>query len=266
MQDIQPVRLSTHANLRWVPSPNYSFAAASLMAPIAMDELAAASVAMPLAFANPGNPTLIGLLGLRPRQNLFLTPDGRWLGEYLPAVFRGYPFKLLPAADDNWALAFDHSSGLIAENNTGEAFFTEEGKSTPKVHEILSFLVRLNAALKRSSDAALVLNSNNLLEPWPLKIRDGDKEVPVEGLLRVNEQKLATLDDASFVALRANGVLALAYAQLLSMANIGTLGKLARIHQQHAAQSEKHQQEVKTMFAADHHEDEIDWNAMLKDD
>jgi hypothetical protein len=36
---------------------------------------------------------LIALLSLTPKTNLFVAPDGRWLGGYVPSYFRGYPFQ-----------------------------------------------------------------------------------------------------------------------------------------------------------------------------
>lgn len=265
MQDIHPLRLSTHANQDWTPSTRYSFAADTLVVPLAMDELSTAAVKLPLGFTTGEKPTLVALTGLRPKQNLFIGPDGRWLGDYVPAVLRGYPFKLLPATGDQYALGFDHASGLLSDAGQGEAFF-QDGKPTERIQQILNFLIRLNKGLERSAAAAATLQSHGVLEPWPLKVKDGDTEIPVQGLLRVSEEKLARLDDTAFLALRKGGVLALAYAQLFSMANIETLGKLARLHAHHAREASKHQQDIKSMFVPPQAEDEIDWDAMLKDD
>ena len=266
MQDIQPLRFSTHTGLRWTPNSSYQFAANTLMLPVAIDELAAAATQLPLGFTDPAKPTLIALTGLRTGQNLFIGGDGQWLGDYLPSVLRSYPFKLLPAAEGKWALGFDHASGLLVESGDGQTFFTAEGRPSDQLQTTLNFLVRLEASLRRSGEAVAILASHDLLEPWPLKVRDNDREMLVEGLLRISEEKLAKLDDATFAMLRPNGVLALAYAQLLSMANIAKLGKLARRHAQHAAQAQKHQEAVKSMFVPPEPEDEIDWAAMLAGD
>ncbi|SFV26764.1 SapC protein [Devosia crocina] len=266
MSDIQPLRHSVHGSKRWLANADYRFAADVLMVPVALEELAAASVSLPLAFAKGPTTSLIALTGLQQGKNVFVGPDGRWLGDYMPAVLRGFPFKLLPATEGKWALGFDHASGLIASGVEGEAFFTSEGKPTDAVQKTFNFLIRINSGLEQATKAVAMLSQHELLEPWPLKLKDGDIEIPVAGLLRVSETKLAALDAETFASLRSDGVLALAYAQLLSMANIDKLGKLARLQAHHAAQHALQADQVKSMFSADKHEDEIDWDAMLKDD
>lgn len=268
MQDNQPLRFSTHANMAWKPSTNYKFASGTPLIPISADELSQAAVNMPLGFSLTAQdvPSLVAIAGLRPEQNLFVGPEGQWAGFYVPAVLRGYPFKLIAAAEGQFALGYDHGSGLLTELGDGEAFFTPEGQPTERVQQILGFLIRLNSGLQRSTSAAALLYKHGLLEPWPIKISNGDDQIPVEGLLRLNEEKLLSLDDASFLSLRVGGALVIAYTQLISMTNIDVLGKLARLHVQHAAMTEKQQEEIKSMFVPTHAEDEIDWDAMLKDD
>lgn len=266
MQDIHALRLSTHANMRWIASASYSFASEVIMLPIAIEELAACSVSLPLAFAHSDKATLVALTGLQPGKNVFVAPDGRWLGDYVPAVLRGYPFKLLPTSGGKWALAFDHGSGLLSNAIDAQPFFTAEGAPSDQVQKTFDFLLRVNSGLDRANSAVEALLSHDLLEQWPLKIRDGEREVAVEGLSRISETKLAALDDQAFSSLRAGGVLALAYAQLLSMANIDKLGKLARFQAQSSAKGAMTEDQLKSMFSADEAEDEIDWDAMLKDD
>jgi hypothetical protein len=68
-----------------------------------------------------------------------------------------------------------------------------------------------------------------------LKIKDGDQEKPITGLYRVDEAKLNTLADESFLKLRKAGSLPIAYGQLLSMGNIQIFEKLSTMHQAGAA-------------------------------
>ena len=49
------------------------------------------------------------------------------------------------------------------------------------------------------------------------------------GLLRIDEVRLNALDDASFLALRSAGALAIAYSQMLSMRRIAVFETLAKI-------------------------------------
>ena len=70
-----------------------------------------------------------------------------------------------------------------------------------------------------------------LIVPWEIKIRDGDKDVPVKGFHRIDEAALNALDDAAFLKLRAAGALALAYGQLISMHQLATLSRLIAFRQ-----------------------------------
>jgi hypothetical protein len=264
-ETITPLRAATHSDRSWRPSSGYGFAASSIIAPIAGEELAHAATQFALAFLEGEHPALVTLLGLRPQQNLYVGPDGQWLGQYVPAVLRGYPFKLMPAENNQFALGYDEGSGLLAGAGEGEAFFDAEGRPTERIQQILQFLIGVHKGVEAIGRAGAKLASHGLLEPWPLKVRDGDTEIPVNGLFRVNEAKLGAIDDAAFLELRSGGVLAVAYAQLLSMTNMGNLGKLAQLHAQHAAVSAKREAEIESMFQPIQAEDEIDWDAMLND-
>lgn len=262
---ISPIRVATHADRSWRPSSGYDFAANSIIAPIAGEELAHAATQYALAFLEGERPTLVTLLGLRPQQNLYVGPDGRWLGQYVPAVLRGYPFKLMPAENNQFALGYDESSKLLAGPGEAEPFFDADGRPSERIQQILQFLIGVHKGIESIGRAGAKLSEHGLLEPWPLKVRDGETEIPVNGLHRINEAKLGSLDDAAFLDLRTGGVLAVAYAQLLSMTNMSALGKLAQLHAQHAQMAAKREAEVESMFEPVRAEDEIDWDAMLKD-
>ena len=68
-------------------------------------------------------------------------------------------------------------------------------------------------------------------------------EAYVEGAWRVDEGRLRALDDAAFLALRQDGALGIAYAQMLSMNRVEVLARLAdwhqKVDQQLAAKSPK---------------------------
>lgn len=83
-------------------------------------------------------------------------------------------------------------------------------------------------------DAAIVpLAEAGVIVPWPMTVPVGNRNVTLENLYRVDEQALNTLNDSAFLRLRQSSSLFVAYAQLLSMGQIGSLlARLARIEQQ----------------------------------
>jgi hypothetical protein len=74
-----------------------------------------------------------------------------------------------------------------------------------------------------------VLVAANLVQPWPLSIKQGEQNVPVTGLYRIDEAALNTLENEAFLTLRRSGALPVAYAQLLSMNQLVVLQQLSQI-------------------------------------
>ncbi len=264
---ILPVKYSTLGNRAWKPSPDYRFAAGSQICPVTRDELALAVCNFPLAFVPGPRPSLVALLGFGDLRNVFINPAGQWIGAYVPAVLRSYPFKLLPAQDGQFALGYDTASGLIVDAGEGEPFFVSETQPAERIQQVMQHLVRVHQGQQALSDAAALLARHELLEPWPITIRQDEREIPVSGLLRVSEQGLAQLDDVGFVELRRAGALHLAHAQMLSMPNTTVLGGLAQIHARHSALASRREAEVSAMFEPLTESDgEIDWAALLNED
>lgn len=78
--------------------------------------------------------------------------------------------------------------------------------------------------------AGKALDQAGVIEKWPLQIKqeeDGDP-VPVNGVYRVSEQVLNSLDAQTFAGLRNHGALALAYAQVFSINQITQLTERAK--------------------------------------
>ena len=92
-----PVNRERYGQKKWLRYTSYAFAAGEVVTPIVAAELARAALALPCAFLQQsGRYTLVAVLSLIAGRNMFVGPDGRWLGPYVPAVFRLYPFRVLP--------------------------------------------------------------------------------------------------------------------------------------------------------------------------
>lgn len=77
-------------------------------------ELSCALMHLPIGFIKQHDEFVpVGDLGFQPGQNLFVIPDGDWIGSYTPAVFSGYPFQLVEAADGQRVLVVNEDSGLV---------------------------------------------------------------------------------------------------------------------------------------------------------
>jgi hypothetical protein len=165
---------------------------------------------------------------------MFVGPDGRWLGSYIPACFRSYPFNLLPKqGTDQLVLCVDEDSGLVTDANAaGEDFFDETGAISPALKVVFEFLTLLHRSRQATDLAVSALAQAGVIKPWPIKVKSEQGEQPIHGLHRVDEAALAALPDEVFLKLRAASALPIAYAQLLSTGQLGIFAQLARLHSQ----------------------------------
>jgi hypothetical protein len=238
MSELRPVTRTRHGNQRWLRVAGYPFAAKDAAAPLVSHEMQRAVLALPTGFVQQeGGFALVAVQGFVPGRNLFVAADGRWLGGYIPAVYRSYPFQFAKTEDGRGVLCVDEGSGLLTQDTSqGEPFFDDEGKLAKPVGEIMEFLSQLRAARFETERACAALKEHNLLRPWQIQLKsDAGEPRKVQGLFRVDEAALNALPATGLTALRDAGALKLAYAQLLSMQHLPMLAKLAQGQAQSAA-------------------------------
>jgi len=237
------------ANKAWKRQSGYAHAAQANILPVVMAELAKLVPVLPLGFVQTeGGFQLMAITALQPGTNLFIALDNRWLGNYVPAAIRGYPFRLAKAQDrEDSILCFDESSGLLVEAGQGEAFCDEAGAPSQALKDILDFLAQIDLNRVATQTAADALQAAALIQPWPINVQNEDKTIAVEGLYRIDETALNALDAATLHGLRNKGALALAYAQLLSMNQLSVLEKLSKVQAQMQTQAESVAQGLATL-------------------
>lgn len=227
MKTFNPVTSGTHASKAWRRAADYTFAASEAMVPVAGLELPAAGAHLPLAFVKrDGLVQLVAMLGVESGVNLLVGSDGKWLGAYVPAELRAYPFRLARIEGrSDMALCVAEES----EDSEGEAFYDGSGTLAAPVRQIMEFLGKIETNRQQTMFAAAALDEAGVLAPWPIKIRSRDGvESAVQGILRVDERALNALDDAAFAKLRKVGALPIAYVQMVSMARLDLLQRLAK--------------------------------------
>lgn len=232
MISVVPISKSVHKNKFWQRFTSYRFAENEYLAPLAAAEISKAVRAMPMAFARQENRfMLVGLLSLTQGQNRFVDPAGKWLGKYVPACFRGYPFGIARmAGKDDLILCVDENSGLISDTS-GEPIFDDQGNLAGPVKEIMTFMSQVRKNREKTDQAVAALVDAGLMAPWPPDAEKGFTH-HVRGLYKVDEAKLNSLEDEVFLGLRRSRSLPVAYAQLLSMENIHVFDALSKIREQ----------------------------------
>lgn len=248
MSDFHPVSQTRHSTKRWTRYKSYQFAANDSVAALVAAEMPKACMAFPTGFIKTEqgyNP--VAVLGLGGGQNLFVTKDGRWIGGYIPAVYRSYPFRLLQSGDQQ-LLCIDEASGLVIDAESAslnaesppkaantdeklEHFFNDQAEPSEALKPIVEFLTQVDRNRQATAIAVGSLDKAQLLVPWEILVKgDGGKELRLEGLYRVDELAFNGLSSQAFEELRQSSAVALAYCQMLSMQHLQLLGQLAQAH------------------------------------
>jgi hypothetical protein len=168
---------------------------------------------------------------------MFVGPDGRWLGPYIPAVFRLYPFRVLPTGKaDSVVLCVDEQSNLVVDRSSaGEEFFDTQGNPAPVLKPLFDAAMAVERSRKSTDLAVEALAQAGVIRPWEIKVKSNEGERPISGLHCVDEAALQALPDEAFLNLRKASALPIAYPQMLSMTQLGILQHLVRVRTQAAA-------------------------------
>ncbi len=224
-----PLNREGHKNLRIKPIDSAAFAAKAHSVPLTVAEFGPAARDFPILFG--GNSVEeagpLAMLGLKQSENVFVDADGKWeQGAYIPAFVRRYPFILAEkpegAEGDDFTVFLDEAyPGFGTEE--GERLFNEDGSDTDTLKNAVRFLGEFQEHVKRTQAFAKRLRELDLLEERTIQIKDGDRNMVINGLFVVNEEKLRKLDEKVAGELLADGSMGWIYAHLLSLANIDRL-------------------------------------------
>lgn len=250
MNTITPVSRSRHSNKRWQRFSSYSFAAGDAVAPITVDEVARACSVMPVGFIqqDDGSYRLVAVQGVKAGQNLWVGPDGRWCGGYVPAIYRAYPFTLAGTEDNRKVLCIRESDQTTSET-LGVPFFNEDGTLAKAVQDILEFLKLIEAGTQRTLAICALLQAKSLIRPWPITLKTGEQEQKIQGLYCIDEAALDTLSPEAFQVLHKAGALAVVYCQMLSMQHLRLFA--TRIEGQRNASAAENTEDLNLEFMRD---------------
>lgn len=224
-----PLNREGHKDLRIKPIDSAAFAAKTHSVPLTVGEFGPAARDFPILFGgnNVEEAGPLAMLGLKQFENVFVDADGKWeQGAYIPAFVRRYPFILAEkpegAEGDDFTVFLDEAyPGFGTEE--GDRLFNEDGSDTDTLKNAVRFLGEFQEHVKRTQAFTRRLRELDLLEERTIQIKDGDRNMVINGLFVVNEEKLRKLDEKVAAELLADGSLGWIYAHLLSLANIDRL-------------------------------------------
>lgn len=240
LKNPQAVSKETHRYKRLSPIQSYAFANKQAMVPLVGAECAQSVHNFPIVFAPYGdNFVMMGLLSILPDHNQFVAPDGRWLGGYIPAILRQYPFAVgLPAEGGEPILCADADSGLISDTD-GQPMFEVDGNLSEPVRKMMEFVGEVERNRILTVRAVNVLSKHNLIVAWDITLQQAKGPHQITGLFRVDEAALNALSNDAFQEIRQAGALPIVYAHLLSLNRIEVLIRLAAAAQNSAQAAPK---------------------------
>ena len=222
-----PVNRDQHKSLRVKPSAqNLSFARDLNSMLLATTELPLAALDFHCVFVQLGDEhTLVAIVGLRDKENLFLDDAGRWEpGTYVPAFIRRYPF-VLAEQNDKTQLTVCLDEAFDGFNQTeGEALFDAEGKDTAYLQQLQKFLLDYHNDMQRTALFAKRLVELDLLVERNIDFTLGEQRLNMNGFKVVDEEKLRALKPEVVQELFTTGALGWIHAHLLSLNNVNKLG------------------------------------------
>lgn len=221
--ELQPLNTNQHGNWkirRLDKSPNMAKVHA---VPATVEEFPLLQRHFPVVFSVGDNPIPLALMGLNEGVNVFLDEEGVLIDKsiYVPAYLRRYPFllaKLRPDSDE-LSLCVDTSSGAVGDFEDGEALFDGDQPSEA-TKAILQFCEQFETAGQRTAAFMEELKKADLLMEGEVAIQPEGQEQPFvyRGFQMVDEEKLRNMRGDELRKMNQNGMLALIFAHLFSLA------------------------------------------------
>ncbi|MDQ7733691.1 SapC family protein [Halomonas sp. SpR1] len=241
-RQLTPLQPREHQQLRFNPRQPYDFAREQMLIPLVAAETARIAREMPIVFPlNGGLPQ--ALVGVNQGQNMHVKEGtGHWIGRYIPAHIRRYPFMLaaVPSteaagkkglgSEQQYIIQFDAEASHL-ERPDGLALFDDQGQATETLQQIQKVLTNLERENHRTLGLVGELEAAGLLAERQIHVGEEDKGGKrLAGIRLVDEKALAELDADTLAKLRTSGALALVYAHLLSLNNLrdGLLAQMIR--------------------------------------
>ena len=229
--NIQSLNKETHAALRVKPPGDCAYLATVQYLPLLVTEFITACTDMPIVFiknSETGQFQPVAMFGLQRATNAFVSADGKWRANYLPAVARQAPFRLI-ASDEHPDRLF---VGLDADHETvsrteGEALFDDAGNETPFLERRRKALLEFAEHTQLTRGFIDLLLQHDLLRPRTLHYGPDGAGAGITGLYVVDEERLNALPAAEYMGLRDRGFLAVVYAHLVSLGQVRRLAATA---------------------------------------
>jgi hypothetical protein len=222
------VNPAMHAGLRLDRSTGLGFAAAAQSVPLGLGEIEAAAQHYPVLFTSGPTPTPVALLGLREGSNLFLRPDGSWQSDaYVPAYVRAFPFIFLEDPTSKTLYVGMEPDAASLRSDAGQPLF-EDGRPSATLNEAITFCSAYRESVVAAANFGRALQAAGVLQDEEATVNfTAGGSARIRGFKLVRPEKLAEMDDATFLEWRRMGWVGAIYAHLFSAGRWGRLIEMA---------------------------------------
>lgn len=171
------------SGMHWTRYKAYDFARCEPGAPLIASEVSLVASFAPFVFRCEGGACVpYALFSLSGERNAFVSPDGAWMGKYVPARLRGYPFFLSNHPNDH-ALMVREDAILKQSSSDSLPFLAPHGGLSEAVRKVEQFLVECRSEMQNT------LKQMRKVERLGLLVR-----LKLEGLDRRDKHKLFVID------------------------------------------------------------------------
>lgn len=227
-RDVVPLSRDRHQDWFVDMAQGYAFTRESNSIYVAGTEFPMASREYPIVFAKDAGENLVpvAMLGLRQNQNLMVDVDGAWLGSYIPAYIRRYPFILANADPEanTFAVCIDESYSGFNTAGEGDRLITDEGKHGEILANSVKFLEEFHKHSEVTATFCRAVAEAGLVESMQanFSMKSGSS-FSLAGLYCVTRNKIKALSAEQLKHFADRDYLDLLYLHIYSLSNMDKL-------------------------------------------
>jgi SapC len=221
-----PITPDTCGTRGWIPARDFAFARGVTWAPLAIWEIVRAAQTVPVVFmARDEEWTAIAVMGTTAGANAFVSSEGRWCTDFVPAPFRLYPFCL----DPRGAFCLSPDAEPDSAGAPGARRFFEDGKLTPQLLQARRLLTVHARGVQAVGRTMSLLKSRSALLPGDESLGLRCRSLPPGAqTFVVDTERLNALDDADILSLFRSGALRWLHAHIDSLHRLDHLDRIGR--------------------------------------
>lgn len=224
--NIAPVQYQEHKALKVNVDANYKHVSNQHMIPLVASEFIQAATSFPIVFVKQretGKFKAIALTGFDESENVVFTGD-KVNANYIPLNVRRHPFSIgaVSANSEDMLLCIDLDSATVNQEQ-GVALFNEDETLTKEIESVGRMLTDLLAKDEATTIMVDFLVEHDLIQPADLTLRLADETKQLNGLYKVDEEALRSLEDDVALALYKKHYFPAIYAHLSSLNQIQRL-------------------------------------------